>query len=80
MGAMVVTVVAVAIMLVAATFVVALRLFAAVRQLAAVLEDIRRRIEPMVTELRDNGEIAGLEAAALQSSLQAFGERRNGRR
>ena len=36
------------------------------------------RLEPVVTELRDNGEITGLEAEQLQSSLQALGARRDG--
>jgi predicted PurR-regulated permease PerM len=80
MGPIVVTVVAVAIMLVAATFVVVLRLVATVRQLIAAVEGTWRRLEPIVTELRDNGEITGLEAEQLQSSLQALGERRDGPR
>jgi predicted PurR-regulated permease PerM len=80
MGPVVVTVVAVAIMLVAATFVVVLRLVATVRQLIAAVEGTWRRLEPIVTELRDNGEITGLEAEQLQSSLQALGERRDGPR
>jgi predicted PurR-regulated permease PerM len=80
MGPVVVTVVAVAIMLVAATFVVVLRLVATVRQLIAAVEGTWRRLEPIVTELRDNGEIAGLEAEQLQSSLKALGERRDGPR
>ena len=80
MSPVVVTVVAVAIMLVAATFVVVLRLVATVRQLIAAVESTWRRLEPIVTELRDNGEITGLEAEQLQSSLQALGERRDGPR
>jgi predicted PurR-regulated permease PerM len=80
MSPVVVTVVAVAIMLVAATFVVVLRLVATVRQLIAAVEGTWRRLEPIVTELRDNGEITGLEAEQLQSSLQALGERRDGPR
>ena len=80
MGPVVVTVVAVAIMLVAATFVVVLRLVATVRQLIAAVEGTWRRLEPIVTELRDNGEITGLEAEQLQSSLQALGERGDGPR
>ena len=79
MGPVVVTVLAVVIMLVAATFVVALRLVAAVRRLTAAFDGAWRRLEPMVTELQENGEVAALEAAELQSGLQALGERRNGR-
>jgi predicted PurR-regulated permease PerM len=80
MGAAVVTVVAIAIMLLAAVFVAALRLLAAVRQLTAALNGTRQQLEPVMAELRDNSEIAGLEAAQLQSSIAALGDRRNGQR
>jgi predicted PurR-regulated permease PerM len=80
MGAAVVTVVAIAIMLIAAAFVAALRVMAAVRQLTAALNGTWQQLEPIVVELRENGEIAGLEAAQLQSNLEALRARRNGQR
>jgi predicted PurR-regulated permease PerM len=80
MGAAVVTVVAIAIMLLAAAFVAALRVMAAVRQLTAALNGTWQQLEPIVAELRENGEIAGLEAAQLQSNLEALRARRNGQR
>ena len=80
MGVAVVTVVAIVIMLIAGVFVAALRLLAAVRQLTAALNGTQQRLDPALTELRENSEIAGLEAAQLQSSIAALGDRRNGQR
>ena len=80
MAAAVVTVVAIAIMLIAAAFVAALRVMAAVRQLTAALNGTWQQLEPIVAELRENGEIVGLEAAQLQSNLEALRARRNGQR
>jgi predicted PurR-regulated permease PerM len=78
MDAVVITLVAVLFMLLAAVGVAAMRLFTAVRQLMAVLDSTRQRLEPIVTELQENGEIASLEAAQLQASVQALGARRDG--
>lgn len=80
MAPVVVTLVAVVIMLLAAAVVAGLRLLTAVRQLTAALDGTWRQLEPIVNELRENGEIAGLESAQLQTSLQALGARRNGQR
>jgi predicted PurR-regulated permease PerM len=80
MGAVVVTLVAVALMLLAAIGVVIMRLAGAVRQLMAAVESTSERLKPIVTELQENGEIASLEAAQLQESIQALTSRRNGQR
>ena len=80
MGAAVVTVVAIVIMLIAGVFVTALRLLAAVRHLTAALNGTQGQLEPVMAELRENSEIASLEAAQLQSSIAALSARRNGQR
>ena len=80
MGAAVVTVVAIAIMLLAAVFVAALRLVGAVRQLTAAFSGTWQQLEPIVAELQENTEITGLETAQLQSTLEALRARRNGQR
>jgi predicted PurR-regulated permease PerM len=80
MGAVVIALVAMLFMLLAAIGVVVVRLVATVRQLIAALEITRRKLEPLVTELQENGEIASLEAAQLQASLEALSTRRNGQR
>jgi predicted PurR-regulated permease PerM len=80
MGAVVVTLVAVVIMLIAAVGVTVLRLMSAVRQMAAALDATRQRLEPIINELQENGEIAGLEAAQLQKSLEGLRSGRNGQR
>jgi predicted PurR-regulated permease PerM len=80
MGAAVVTVLAVVVMLLAGVTVVGLRLVAAVRQLLAALERTRDTLQPVATELKENGEIAGLEMAQLQASLEALDTRRQAKR
>ncbi|HSK90790.1 MAG TPA: hypothetical protein VK875_05715 [Euzebyales bacterium] len=72
MGAVVVALVAIGFMLLAGVFVAALRLVTVVRQLIAVLEGTRDRLEPMITELRENGEIASLEVSQLQSTIASL--------
>jgi hypothetical protein len=80
MGAIVITLVAALLMLLAAIGVVIMRLVATVRQLMAALEATQQKLEPLVTELQENGEIASLEAAQLQASIEALTARRNGQR
>jgi hypothetical protein len=76
----VIVAVAIALMLAAAALVVGLRLMAAVRRLTAVLNGTWKQMEPIVTELREAGEVAGLEAAQLQANIEALQSRRNGQR
>jgi hypothetical protein len=81
MGAIVVALLAALCMLLAGSVVAALRLVGAVRQLIAALEGVGRQLQPMVTELQENAEIASLEVSHLQTSIDALqGERRQGRR
>jgi predicted PurR-regulated permease PerM len=81
MGAIVVALLAALCMLLAGSVIAALRLVGAVRQLIAALEGVGRQLQPMVTELQENAEIASLEVSHLQTSIDALQkERRQGRR
>lgn len=79
MGAIVVALLAALCMLLAGSVIAALRLVGAVRQLIAALEGVGRQLQPMVTELQENAEIASLEVSHLQTSIDAL-QRRQGRR
>ena len=80
MGAVITALVAVVIMLIAAVGVTAWRLIASVREVAAALDATRQRLEPIITELQENGEIASLEAAELQKSIETFKAWEDGQR
>lgn len=81
MGATVIALVAALCMLLAGAVIATLRLVGAVKQLIAALDGVGQRLQPMVTELQENAEIASLEVTHLQSSMAAFGAgRRPGRR
>jgi predicted PurR-regulated permease PerM len=81
MGAIVVALAAALCMLLAGAVIAALRLVGAVKQLIAALDGVRRQLQPMVSELQENAEIASLEVGQLQSSVDSLrASRREGRR
>lgn len=76
MAAVVVALIAALCMLLGGVAVMAMRLIGAVRQLRAVLEGLGQRLQPMVDELREGSEVAGIEVAALQANVARLGEGR----
>lgn len=69
-GAIVVTLVAVAVMLVLGVVVAVVRLLGAVRQLRSAVLSAQRWLEPAITELGEAGQVASLELAQLQTSIE----------
>ena len=72
MGAIVVTLVAVAIMLVLAVVVAVVRLARALGRLRRAVARSTERLEPVLTELNEAGQVTTVELAELQSSVQAL--------
>lgn len=71
-GAMVIALVAAVVMLVAGVAALAGRLLTMSRGLRAELEGTRARVQPMVTELGENVDIARIESQAVQASMAAL--------
>ncbi|CAN5907778.1 hypothetical protein BH23ACT10_BH23ACT10_22370 [soil metagenome] len=76
MGPIVVTLIAVAIMLVLAVVVAVVRLLGALRRLRAAVDSTRQWIGPAIAELTEAGQITSLELAQLQASASDLGSGR----
>jgi predicted PurR-regulated permease PerM len=75
MGAIVVTLVAVVIVLVFGVVVAAGRLFRALSQLRTAVDRSNERIQPVITELNEAGQVTTIELTELQASVQDLGKR-----
>lgn len=78
MGAIIVVVTAVVVMLVAGVVVAVVRLLGALRQLRSAVEHTQQWVQPVIDELTENSQVASLEAAQLQASVDELRTARKG--